>query len=228
MSFSLYYKKNKNDNLFRELENSNLQLNSLQNYIPLYESFFSLNESNYNNINLNHKFHLHSIVNTTNLRNILTVEIIDNSNNIKKTDLFCKFSPLLDPLKLLTGKYDSSLNLITNIPSLNNQDICIPKLVDKNNNSYVDGFFSYLSSQLLHNYNFINGIDYYGSFLAIQNDFIYNIVDDFSYLNESSYFHNNTNKKFFIENKEFENILNIDSRNNKKKLLLMKILIILK
>lgn len=220
MSFSLYYKKNKNDNLFRELENSNLQLNSLQNYIPLYESFFSLNESNYNNINLNHKFHLHSIVNTTNLRNILTVEIIDNSNNIKKTDLFCKFSPLLDPLKLLTGKYDSSLNLITNIPSLNNQDICIPKLVDKNNNSYVDGFFSYLSSQLLHNYNFINGIDYYGSFLAIQNDFIYNIVDDFSYLNESSYFHNNTNKKFFIENKEFENILNIDSRNNKKKIII--------
>uniref|UniRef100_A0A6C0CL70 Protein kinase domain-containing protein n=1 Tax=viral metagenome TaxID=1070528 RepID=A0A6C0CL70_9ZZZZ len=220
MSFSLYYKKNKNDNLFRELENSNLQLNSLQNYIPLYESFFSLNESNYNNINLNHKFHLHSIVNTTNLRNILTVKIIDNSNNIKETDLFCKFSPLLDPLKLLTGKYDSSLNLITNIPSLNNQDICIPKLVDKNNNSYVDGFFSYLSSQLLHNYNFINGIDYYGSFLAIQNDFIYNIVDDFSYLNESSYFHNNTNKKFFIENKEFENILNIDSRNNKKKIII--------
>ena len=220
MSFSLYYKKNKNDNLFRELEQSNLQLNSLQNYIPLYESFFSLNESNYNNINLNHKFHLDSIVNTTNSRNILTVKIIDNSNNIKETDLFCKFSPLLDPLKLLTGKYDSSLNLITNIPSLNNQDICIPKLVDKNNNSYVDGFFSYLSSQMLHNYNFINGIDYYGSFLAIQNDFIYNIVDDFSYLNESSYFHNNTNKTFFIENKEFENIFNIDSRNNKKKIII--------
>lgn len=76
------------------------------------------------------------------------------------------------------------------------------------------------SSQLLHHYNFIHGIDYYGSFLGIQNNFLYNIVDDFSYLNDSSYFHDNTNKSFFIENKEYENIFNIDSRNNKKKIII--------
>lgn len=219
MSFSLYYKKNKNDSLFRELQNSILDLKSLQNYVPLYQSFFSLNESNYNNINLNHRYHLHSLHDTP-CRNILNAEIIDISNNIKNTQIFCKFSPLLDPLKLLTGKYDSSLNNITILPNLSNHEQCIPKLIDKNNNSYVDGFFTYLSSQLLHNYNFIHGIDYYGSFLAIQNNFLYNIVDDFSYLNESSYFHDNTNKSFFIENKEYENIFNIDSRNNKKKIII--------
>ena len=219
MSFSLYYKKNKNEQLFRELENSNLDLKSLQNYIPLYENFFSLNESNFNNINLNHKYHLHSLISSQS-RNILHAKIIDISNNIKNTSVFCKYSPLLDPLKLLTGKYDSSFNSITTLPTLYNHNQCIPKLIDKNNNSYVDGFFTYLSSQLLHHFNFIHGIDYYGSYLAIQNNFLYNIVDDFSYLNESSYFHENTNKLFFIDNKEYENIFNIDSRNNKKKIII--------
>ena len=219
MSFSLYYKKNKNEHLFRELENSNLELKSLQNYIPLYQSFFSLNESNFNNINLNHKYHLHSLINTQS-RNILNAQIIDISNNLKKTEVFCKYSPLLDPLKLLTGKYDSSFNSITILPNLFNHKQCIPKLIDKNNNSYVDGFFTYLSSQLLHHHNFIHGIDYYGSYLGIQNNFLYNIVDDFSYLNESNYFHENTNKLFFIDNKEYESIFNIDSRNNKKKLII--------
>jgi hypothetical protein len=76
MSFSLYYKKNKNEHLFRELENSNLDLKSLQNYIPLYENFFSLNESNFNNINLNHKFHLHSLISSQS-RNIIDAKIID-------------------------------------------------------------------------------------------------------------------------------------------------------
>ena len=220
MTFCLYYKKNKNEELFRKLENSNLNILKLQNYIPIYQNFFSLTENNFNSINLNHKYHLHSIRNTeyNESRNILDTTICDNSNNFTISKTFCKFSPLLDPLKYLTGKYDSSLNLITTLPNLNNHSDCIPKLIDKNNNSYVDGFFTYLSSQLLHNFNFIHGIDYYGSFLGIQNDFMYNIADDFSYLNDSEYFHKNIDNKFSIDNTDFENIFNIDSRNNKKKL----------
>ena len=54
MNFSLYYRKNKNDELFRRLENSTLGLEKLQNYVPLYEKFFSLNSSNFNSINLNY------------------------------------------------------------------------------------------------------------------------------------------------------------------------------
>ena len=36
------------------------------------------------------------------------------------------------------------------------------------NSSYVDGFFSYLSSKLLNEYGFVHGIDFYGSFLGIK------------------------------------------------------------
>ena len=57
MNFSLYYRKNKNEELFRRLENSTLGLEKLQNYVPLYEKFFSLNTSNFNSINLNQKYY---------------------------------------------------------------------------------------------------------------------------------------------------------------------------
>ena len=98
MNFSLFYRKNKNDELFNALENSHLGLSGLQNYVPLYENFFSLNTSNFNGINLNQKYYLHSI-NSELSKNTLNINLLDNSNNILKQDIFCKFSPLLDPIK---------------------------------------------------------------------------------------------------------------------------------
>jgi hypothetical protein len=40
--FSIYYKKNHNLELFNSLENSELQLHNIQNYITIYENFFLL------------------------------------------------------------------------------------------------------------------------------------------------------------------------------------------
>ena len=51
------YQKRKNTELFKSLEDSNsLFLSDTQNYIPIYKRFFSLNETNYNSVNLNHKY----------------------------------------------------------------------------------------------------------------------------------------------------------------------------
>ena len=219
MNFSLYYQKNKNDELFHSLENSTLGLEKLQNYVPLYDKFFSLNSSNYNSINLNQVYYIHSI-NEEIDNNVLNVNISDNSNNLLKRDVFCKFSPLLDPLKYLTGKYDLSGNQVITLPQFNTSN-CFPKLLDKNNSAYVDAFFSYLSSQLLHNYGFLNSIDYYGAFLSNQKKFVYNISDDIDYLNESDFFHKNNNHKFTIDNNEHAKVFNIDSRTNKKKLVII-------
>jgi hypothetical protein len=215
MDFSLFYKKNKNENLFRELEDY-LEVSDIQNYYPLYKNFFSLNETNYNVISLNHKYHLESFTSKES-RNVLSGIIKSESDELKNTNIFCKFSPLLDPLKTLTGKYND-IDFI--LPSLNNDELCIPKLIDTNNNSYVDTFFTYLSSQLYNHHNFPHGIDMYGSYLAIQNNFVYNISDDVEYLNDSDYFHDNINKKFFVDNKEFESIFHLDSRRNKRKLII--------
>jgi hypothetical protein len=103
---------------------------------------------------------------------------------------------LLDPLKYLTGTYDT---YTFNLPSLTT---VIPKLSDVNNSSYVDSFFSYLSSCLLHQNDFIHGNDFYGSYLGIKSDFHYNIEDDLEHLADSSFFHTNRGKLFEL-NREF-------------------------
>ena len=48
--FSLYYKKNNNNLLFSQLEDKGFS--NIQNYIPIYNRFFELNETNYKNVNL--------------------------------------------------------------------------------------------------------------------------------------------------------------------------------
>ena len=50
---NLNYQKRKNTELLKNLEKpETLHLSNLQNYIPIYNCFFSLNETNYNNIHL--------------------------------------------------------------------------------------------------------------------------------------------------------------------------------
>jgi hypothetical protein len=219
MNFSLYYRKTKNEDVFRALEEStNLGISNLQNYVPLYEKFFSLNSVNFNNINLNQKYYLNKINNEI-TKNTLNVEIRDNSDVLLEKEIFCKFSPLLDPLKFLTGKYDLSENYSIELPAFEKKNK-FPKLLDKNNSAYVDGFFTYLSSQLLHEYNFINSIDYYGAFIGTQENFLYNIADDLDYLNESDFFHEKKNIFFNVETNDYDNFFNIDSRTNKKKLVI--------
>ena len=221
MNFSLYYRKTKNEDVFRALEETtNLGLSNLQNYVPLYENFFSLNSLNFNNINLNQKYYINKINNEI-TKNTLNVEVSDNSNVLLEKEIFCKFSPLLDPLKFLTGKYDLSENYSIELPAFGKENK-FPKLLDKNNSAYVDGFFTYLSSQLLHEYKFINSIDYYGAFIGTQNKFLYNIVDDLDYLNESDFFHEKKDIFFNLERNDYDNFFNIDSRRNKKKLIIGK------
>ena len=56
----LNYKKNDNNNLFKDFEKDDLlNVFNLQNYVPIYNKFFSLNENNYNSINLNNENYLY-------------------------------------------------------------------------------------------------------------------------------------------------------------------------
>ena len=176
------YQKRKNQELFKSLEDSKLLfLSKTQNYIPIYTRFFSLNETNYNNVNLNHKWHISSVK-----------ESIDDSTNMyyckikntdtqktKDKDIFFKMAPLLDPYKYLVGKYNINDETLFNLPSIESNDKnCNGKFVDVNNCAYVDGFFLFLTSNLIYTNNFTHGVDYYGSFLAIKNDYKLNIFDD--------------------------------------------------
>ena len=211
-TFSFSYNKRKNTELFKDLETT-VGISKIQNFIPIYNMFFSLNRKNYNDINLNHKYHLSSINDKKNENKF--VGKIENQNGKMKKNLFLKYSPLLDPIKYMIGKYDISQNLFE-LPHLNNKN-CHKKVKNNNNSAYVDGFFSYLSSQLLHEKRFLHGVDFYGSFIGLKQNFYYNIFDDFDYLNNSSFFHKNMDKLFKIENNRGD-IFSGNSRNRRKKI----------
>jgi len=211
------YQKRKNTELFKSLEDSNsLFLSNAQNYIPIYTKFFSLNDTNYNSINLNHKFYISSInkpdeedfhLYNCRLKNI-------NNNKVKDKNVFFKLAPLLDPYKYLIGKYDINDEKIFTLPKLtSNEDNCIQKFMDVNNSAYVDGLFLYLTSNLMHTHNFFHGVDYYGSFLGIKNEFTINVFDDIDYLNNSDFFNKNKNILFKID--DYEHLFKNDEQRLK-------------
>ena len=213
--FSIYYNKNNNSKLFEHLEKNDFQ--KVQNFVPLYLNYFNLDEKNYNSINLNQKYNINSIL-KQNSNNCFNVSCLDNSSNKIKVESFFKFSPLLDPVKFMVGKYKNiTREKLTSLPQLNNSNVHA-KVLDKNNSAYVDSFFSYLTSQLYHKGGFTHGLDFYGSFLGIKNELKLNVYDDLEYLFDSDFFHKQKNKLFDMDDVDEERLLEGDTRNYRKKI----------
>ena len=218
---NMNYQKRKNQELFKSLGDSNsLFLSKVQNYIPIYSRFFALNSTNYNNINLNHKWYLSSVkerLSDDDTFNLFDCRIKNaDSQKVKDKEIFFKLAPLLDPVKYFIGKYDVNDAKFLALPDIDStEQNTYSKLMDSNNCAYVDGFFLFLSSNLIYTNNFINGVDYYGSFLAIKNDFKFNVYDDLEYLVESDYFMKNKNIVFAVEN--YDHIFKDENYNEKLK-----------
>ncbi len=195
---NLFYKKNDNKKLFNQLNNlENNNIYSIQNYIPIYDNFFSINQKNWNSFNLNHEYQIQEIKEQHN-HNTFSI-VIQKDNKCETVDSFFKFSPLLDPIKYMGGKYrDISKETILTLPKYGKTHE-FDKYTDPNNIAYVDSFFSFLSCKLREKYNFIHGIQFYGSFIGIQNNFICDISDDIEYLENSKLFYQNQGSLFDID-----------------------------
>jgi hypothetical protein len=180
----------------------------IQKYNPIYNVFFNMNDSNYDKIGFNHKYQL------VDLENVYDHE----SKTVLPKSTFIKFSPLLDPVKFLIGKYDLNDKKLLSLPNLNSSDKEY-KLNDPNNSSYVDCFFSFLSSKLLNEHKVNTCIDFYGSFLTVQRKFKFNIADDFEYLSDSKFFMENMNKLYdFTKYDMIQSFFENNSRKNKDRL----------
>ena len=57
----------------------------------------------------------------------------------------------------MIGKYDIQDDNIRTLPKYNDNENVHEKLIHEITPSYVDNFFSFLSSKLLHTYKFSNG-----------------------------------------------------------------------
>lgn len=211
---SINYQKRKNQELFKRFEEpSSLFLSKTQNYIPIYKRFFNLNDTNYNNINLNNKWFISNIEGNVedDDEHVFNCRIKNvDTNKVKDKEVFFKLAPLLDPYKYMIGKYDINNTKLFNLPKINSTgEDCNQKLLDTNNSAYVDGLFLFLSSQLRNTYKFIHGVEYYGSFLALKNDYKINVFDDIDYLNNSEFFNKNKNILFKVD--EYEHLFQQDN-----------------
>lgn len=221
---NISYWKQQNDKLLSNIAPI-INVRDMQHYIPIYEHFFQLSPTNYKKITIQTACYLKNIstvngppgqdtsnefLNPTHGQSSSNPEDIvkrcyfqghvvnKNNSKIEKKDLFVKYSPLLDPIKYLVGKYANEPNLKTLpqfVPGGDHKSHC--KLTDRNNSSYVDGFFTFLSSQLKHA-GFPHGIEFYGSFLGIQKKYCIDVTDDFDYIFESTFFQKNTGILFTV------------------------------
>jgi hypothetical protein len=206
--FTINYQKRKNKELLEALEQKDmLFLSKTQNYIPIYTRFFTLNETNYLNVNLNNPWYLLNVKeNIPDNEYLYSCAIKNTFTNKIKTDtlVFFKLAPLLDPYKYLIGKYNSPETELFNLPNLQSTIKTVnPKFLDVNNSAYVDSFFVFLSGILKNSYFFLHGIDYYGSFLSIKNNYKINVTDDIDFLSESDYFIKQQNILFNINNPDY-------------------------
>lgn len=206
MAISVNYQKRKNINLFNKFEtNKNLTIVKAQNYIPIYDRFFSLNATSYNSINLNNLWSIYDIKESKSKDdsdNVFTCKlknIMDEDNLHITQKVFFKMAPLLDPYKYLVGKYNHNDPNLFTLPLFDNKNRVHPKLLEKNNSSYIDSFFSFLTSQALHQHKFIHGLDFFGSFLGLKKDYKLNIIDDLDYLVHSEFFNKQKGKLFQVE-----------------------------
>ena len=181
----------------KQLE-KHLEINKIQQYIPITDFF---NENNPIE------------------RNVLTMDniIVEDSKGKfikqKNIPLFCKYAPIIDPIKYMIGKYDIGEKLFV-LPSNNGENgIPIEKVNRRMNHSYIDSLFCSLSKE---DSNFIHGIDYFGTYLGIKSNFSIDIEDDINILSESEFFHDN-NDKLFSLNYVLENCNEFTNESNKNK-----------
>lgn len=205
--------KNKNIKLFRDLEQMNIY--DIQNYIPVYDSLYEINETSANTTSLNVEHRILSIEKQTAYNECEAFVTYPNQKKRKRT-IFMKFAPIIDPIRYMAGKYkDCQLSLPKwNQPKESPIDI---KINNPNNAAYIDGLFSYISSGLMSK-GCIHSLHFYGMYLGIHRALKTNIIDDLEFLSGSSYFHDNLNSMFHIDNDDIFSVFSQQSgvKKNRK------------
>lgn len=192
-----------------------LSMKSLQLYLPIYRLFFNLSPHSSQSMTLNQRYQLLRVTDSMYTPEDKEYYKVGGANRFKiciwdrKTSTthhvqsFFKFSPLMDPAKYVVGKYKNLQERtpydIYRMPTWYDgprekqavDEKTSRKIDSPHNTSYVDSFFSYLTSMAKHDHGMVHGIDYFGSFLGVHPKFPFNAFDDIEYVSESTYFHEN-------------------------------------
>jgi hypothetical protein len=180
-----------------------------QNYSPIYNRLFVLNNTNHNSVGLNSEYHIcgGKAVNST------------DADSVDFARIHVKSSPLVDPYHYISGKYEKYGNNIGELPTFGEKTEESTRLQRKINDpancSYVDAFFGYLSSRLKHKYNVFGALDFYGICLGVQDLYKHDITEDLCHLYSTDFFNENLGKRFLISDQFMNEYMNVGSRANK-------------
>lgn len=229
--------------LSRGLANIPLEFTEAQLYSPINEVFLQLSESNANSTTFNYDNIAKAVISVgkddelsddesddgkdksseqmnddtedEHLGGFITLLCADRlSGDSIVNRSFIKFSPLLDPIRYLVGKYDITDETLKQLPQYGSTD-SHKKSRNPDNASYVDSMFSFLSSKMLHHHGFINALDCYGSLLGKKKRFTIDAIDDIDYLLENDFFIRNNNVLYETSNTFHNQVANHGSRSRK-------------
>jgi hypothetical protein len=109
---------------------------------------------------------------------------------------FCKITHLLDAYKVIQGEYPMSQH--PGLPAPGKQSAKVfGKIHDPSNQAYVDAVACYMLSKFREAGHSPHFSLFYGAYLAIANEYYYNITEDFSDLRFESWFWKNQNQSLF-------------------------------
>lgn len=177
-----------------------------QNYIPLYKNYFKIDD--WSKFSLNYPILISSLKSTDHYNRFFGI-----TSNGESIPIFAKFCPLFDSTRYMIGKVGKEK---ISIPKHDNEE---HHFSDPNNSAYVDSFFSYLTSKMFHNHDFVHGLNCYGSCLGVQRDYRIDIQDDIEYLFDSDYFMEHRDD-FNITDEIYEQFEPIQSSKYKKRLMI--------
>ena len=116
---------------------------------------------------------------------------VDNEEIINEYSqkIFVKKSPLLEPIKIILDQYEMDSTASNMLPN-NNYSNTINKINSSNNSSHVEALFLYLGNKLVEMGKCPTFPYYYGCINAIDNNFYYNIDEEYDNIKDEEWFLN--------------------------------------
>lgn len=203
-TISLGYQKPNNTKLFSTISTKDpeLDFHNTQNYVPIYSKIFNMNSTNANAITLDQKWTIKDVVDCVEYP--FLAKVYSQTSATKKTvdytdkEVFIKTIPLVDPYRYLCGKYEKVENILS-LPVWSESEQNTKYAASPYNSAYVECLFVYLTSKLLNDHNFHNGLNFFGSFLGMKHNFTYDVLDDIDFLASNAFFVKNNGSLFVVD-----------------------------
>jgi len=188
-----------------------LKLKEWQSYMPIMSLFFHVHNTRNSHkcLTFDNRYILKELKNpiekeddedyNTTSNKIYNAVVWDSRNNKEMNlEVFCKVSPLLDPVTYMQGNYSVKLRRNQLLPSNYNHNT-FSKINCLDNSAYIDAFFGYIGSYLREKHYLPCFPLYYGSFNGIIDEFFYDISEEYYSLKNEEWFEKNLGHLFSLD-----------------------------